>query len=80
MSTLLSKSNLKNSGTGAQQFEPLLTVNEVAELTRLSTRTIRRLIVNKELLVVRIGRAVRVRPGDLGRLLNGQEMTGDDRN
>ena len=39
---------------------PLLTVAEVAEILQLSVRSVRRLIAEKKLRVVRIGRAVRV--------------------
>jgi excisionase family DNA binding protein len=40
----------------------LLTVPEVAEILKLSCRTVRRLIEDKRLRVVHIGRAVRVHP------------------
>jgi excisionase family DNA binding protein len=43
-------------------FSPhLLTVPEVAEILRVSPRTVRRMIDDKRLPVVRFGRAVRVR-------------------
>jgi excisionase family DNA binding protein len=53
--------------------DPLLTAKEVASLLRLSERTVRRMIADGQLSVVRIGRSVRIRPGAL------DEMTGDDR-
>lgn len=55
--------------------EPLLTVADVAEVLRLSVRTVRRLIAEKQLRVVRVGRSVRVRPKDLRSFLgaSGQE-------
>jgi excisionase family DNA binding protein len=40
----------------------LLTVHEVAEILRLSPRTVRRMIDDERISVVRLGRAVRVRP------------------
>ena len=58
---------------------PLLTVAKVAEILQLSVRSVRRLIAEKKLRVVRIGRAVRVRPEDLRSFIeeaarSGQEM------
>jgi excisionase family DNA binding protein len=57
----------------------LLTVAEVAELLRLSVRSVRRLIAEKQLRVVRVGRSVRVRPEDLKSFLDtsGQERSRD---
>ena len=43
----------------------LMTVAEVAHHLQVSIRTVRRLITAQELTVVRIGKAVRVRPADL---------------
>jgi len=51
-------------------IDPLLTVTEVAEVLRLSVRSVRRLILENKLRVVRIGRAVRVRPEDLRSFLD----------
>ena len=47
----------------------LLTVADVAGLMQLSTRQVRRLIAAERLPVVRIGRAVRVHPNALKRLI-----------
>lgn len=47
----------------------LLTVNEVAEVCHLSGRQIRRLIADSRLPVVRLGRAVRIRPEAAAALL-----------
>ena len=44
---------------------PLMTVAEVANHLQVSIRTVRRLITAQELTVVRVGKAVRVRPADL---------------
>ena len=43
----------------------LMTVAEVAYQLQVSNRTVRRQIASQELKVVRIGKAVRVRPADL---------------
>jgi excisionase family DNA binding protein len=47
----------------------LLTAQEVADLLNLSLRTIRRLIAQERLPVVRIGKAVRIRPETLASLI-----------
>ena len=50
-------------------FEPLMTVDEVAGVIRLSPRQVRRMIASGELPVVHFGRLVRIRPSDLAALL-----------
>lgn len=50
-------------------FEPLLTIETVANVLNLSIRQIRRLVADRTLPVVRIGKAVRVRPEDLRNLI-----------
>lgn len=50
----------------------LLTVEEVAELLRLSTRQVRRMIAEERLPVTRLGRAVRIRPEVLAALIEGK--------
>jgi excisionase family DNA binding protein len=45
--------------------EPLLTAADVAEILQLSVRTVRRLIAENKLPIVRIGRRVRMRGEDL---------------
>jgi excisionase family DNA binding protein len=52
--------------------DPLLTVKEVAQFLRCSTRTVQRLIDTRELEAVRIGRSVRVRPEALKKLIEGK--------
>jgi excisionase family DNA binding protein len=47
----------------------LLTIDEVADRTSLSERTVRRLIASGALPAHRIGRAVRVSEDDLARFL-----------
>ena len=47
------------------QSARLMTVAEVANHLQVSIRTVRRQIASQELKVVRIGKAVRVRPADL---------------
>jgi excisionase family DNA binding protein len=46
-------------------FEQLLTAAQAAVILNMSLRKVRRLIENKILPAVRIGRAVRIRPEDL---------------
>jgi excisionase family DNA binding protein len=43
-----------------QRLERLLTVNQLAELWQVSSRTVRRMIKDGRLPVVRLGRAVRI--------------------
>ena len=47
----------------------LLTVNDVAEVLRLNPRSVRRLIADGRLPVVRLRGAVRILPGDLESLM-----------
>ena len=49
---------------GPAESEVLLTINEVAERCRVSSRTVGRWIGNGDLVVVRLGRIIRVRPKD----------------
>ena len=59
-------------------LDPLLTVSEVAKILRLSVRSVRRLIAENQLWVIRVGRAVRVRPEDVRAFIDsrGQERPG----
>jgi excisionase family DNA binding protein len=61
-------------------MRPLLTVAEVGELLRLSPRQVRRFIADGRLRVVRLGRAIRIRPQDVEALVasSGQERPRDD--
>jgi excisionase family DNA binding protein len=52
----------------------LLSVSEAAEILRLSPRTVRRLIDDGRLSVVRFGRAVRIRPEALTALIDGKTL------
>lgn len=45
--------------------ERLMTVAEVAEVLRVSTMTVYRLIQRDELAAIRVGRSFRIRPGAL---------------
>lgn len=56
---------------------PLLTVAEVAELFRVSSMTVYRLIRNGELPAVRVGRSYRVREDDLQAYLQAQVVDPD---
>jgi len=64
----------------AAQLEPLLTVDDVAKVLRLSLRTIRRLIAEGKLPVVRIGRAIRIRPQAVEAFLEGLERAVGNKN
>ena len=56
-------------GLMAGPTSPLLTVEQVAERLQVSPRTVRRWTAGGALPVVQFGRAVRVRPADLQRLI-----------
>jgi excisionase family DNA binding protein len=68
------------SSAAANPLRPLLTVPEVAELLRLSPRSVRRLIADGRLPVVRLGHAIRIRPQDVEALVasSGQERARND--
>ena len=51
--------------TNEDTTKPLLTVSEVAEVCRLSTRTVRRWIERGELPAHRLGRQLRISEKDL---------------
>jgi len=63
------------SGTSSppptNSLRPLLTVGDVAGILNLHPRSIRRLIADGRLPVVRVGRAVRVRPEAVEDLIAG---------
>jgi excisionase family DNA binding protein len=50
---------------------PLMTRNDVANFLQVSVRTVQRLIDDKKLSVVRIGRSVRIHPDALKTLIGG---------
>lgn len=52
--------------------QPLMTAHEVADLLQVSLRTVRRLIADGRLTVVRIGRSVRISKVALEGLLTEQ--------
>ncbi|MBW3562364.1 MAG: helix-turn-helix domain-containing protein [Actinobacteria bacterium] len=60
-------------------MDQLLTVAEVAELLRVSTMTVYRLIRSGELPAVRVGRNYRVRRGDLDSYLQEQVVEPEQR-
>lgn len=60
-------------------MDQLLTVAEVAELLRVSTMTVYRLIRSGELPAVRVGRNYRVRRGDLDGYLQEQVVEPEQR-
>jgi excisionase family DNA binding protein len=59
-------------------MKDLLTVAEVAEMLRVSTMTVYRLIRTGELPAVRVGRSYRVKKTDLERYLDEQMVRPDD--
>lgn len=50
----------------------LLTAAETAGILHVSLRSVRRLIADGKLPIVRVGRLVRVRPGALAALIDGK--------
>ena len=58
----------------------LRTVNDVAEILRMNPRSVRRLIADGRLPVVRLGGAVRIRPEVVEEMIanGGQMVTKDD--
>ena len=50
----------------------LLTADDAAQILNVSLRTVRRLIAQKKLPIVRLGRAVRIRPEALNALTVGE--------
>jgi len=52
--------DVKRGGVGK-----FYSINEIAELLDLSSRTVRRAIERKELIAHKLGRAVRIAEGDL---------------
>jgi excisionase family DNA binding protein len=65
----LSRSKQRIAAGHASLLEPLLTVGETAAILNVSARTIRRLIASGAIPAVSIGRSVRLRPRDIGRLI-----------
>jgi excisionase family DNA binding protein len=53
----------------ASSLKPLLTVSEAATILNVSGRTVRRLIASGAIPALSIGRSVRLRPRDVGRLI-----------
>jgi excisionase family DNA binding protein len=49
----------------SQEIEALLTVSQVAEICRVSIKTVRRWLERQELVGLRLGRQWRIRPRDL---------------
>ena len=56
----------------ADALQAVFTVKETATILKVSTRTVRRLIKEKTLAVVRVGRSVRVRAKSLADLTRGE--------
>ena len=62
-------SNRHGATRRANRLEPLLTVAETAMILNVSERTVRRLIAPGAIPALSIGRSVRRRPRDIGRLI-----------
>jgi excisionase family DNA binding protein len=56
----------------AASLEQLLTVAQVATILQMSIRSVRRMIADGRLPVVRLGRSVRVRRGALEAMIEGK--------
>ena len=54
-------------------FEQLLTLQELAQILRLSDKTIRRLVAARRLPCIRLGRVLRFRPADLLRFVEARK-------
>jgi len=69
-----------SSPSSASHLRRLLTVTDVAKLLQLSSRSVRRLIADGRLKVVRLGRTIRIRPEDLEVLMasSGREVSEND--
>jgi excisionase family DNA binding protein len=65
---------MMNQSSRHDSLPHLLSVSEVAAILRLSPRTVRRLIGDDRLSVVRFGRAVRIRPAALTALMDGKTL------
>jgi excisionase family DNA binding protein len=61
------KQNLPRRNKDPRAAERLLTVRQVAENWEMSERHIRRMIADRRLPVVRLGRAVRIREKEVAR-------------
>lgn len=55
--------------TDTTELEPLLTIEQAAEILNTSGKTVRRRIAAGELPVIRDGRVIRVHPNDLARYI-----------
>ncbi len=51
--------------TATNPLEPLMSIEAVATVLGVSTKTIRRLVKSGVLPIIRLGRTIRVRPDDL---------------
>jgi excisionase family DNA binding protein len=61
------------SGTAADpHFPPLFTVKVTVAMLRLSVRSVRRMIADQHLPVVRFGRAIRIRSSTVAAFIEGE--------
>lgn len=54
----------------SSEIEPLLKINEVADICRVSTKTVRRWIEKAELAVIRLGHLLRIERKELARFMH----------
>jgi excisionase family DNA binding protein len=59
------------SQVGSDPLVPLMTIGETAAVLRVAPRTIRRMIERGELKAVRVGRSIRIRPGEIRQIICG---------
>ena len=68
------KESLEKTGSSklpSEQFEPLLTLKQVAVVLGLSERSVRRIIQAGDLPAIRVGGSPRIRSADLRAYLDG---------
>jgi excisionase family DNA binding protein len=61
----------------SSRLEPVLTVAQAATILSVSERTVRRLIASRTIRGIWIGRSVRLRPGDIERVISGGGVCND---
>lgn len=71
------RSGMETTNVLAPSAAPLLTIPDVAAILRCTRRTVERQIAGRHLRVLRLGRSVRIEPGELERFLSALRE-GDD--
>jgi excisionase family DNA binding protein len=57
------------NGRLGKELTPLLTIPDVADICRVSTKTVRRWIKAGDLVAIRLGNQLRIAPEDLDRFI-----------